>query len=358
MTQFSDKLVQILNHGALNLAIGIGYALEIFDCLDRQETPVDLDTLANQTGLNRRYLQEWLGIMVTGGIVELEESGNNECDRYLLPKSHGDLLCRRAGNNNLGVYTQEIPILTVSAMKAVQKDFSKGNGVPFSFYPQFQSFMSELSDAKHEQALVPDFLPSVDDGKLVKRLETGICVCDLGCGQGVALNLMAKAFPASSFLGIDNHEQAVAHAASQAQAVGLTNVRFELKDAARIENDPDFSGICDWVCAFDAIHDQSHPLAALKGCRYMLKPDGLFSMIDIKAGSRIADNMDHPMAPFLYTVSLMHCMPVGMNDKGRGLGMMWGRQQALKLLDQAEFSHVTEREIPNDPFNLHFECRP
>ena len=42
----------------------------------------------------------------------------------------------------------------------------------------------------------------------------------------------------------------------------------------------------------------------------MLKPDGLFSMIDIKAGSRITDNMDHPMAPFLYTVSLMHCMPI------------------------------------------------
>jgi len=79
--------------------------------------------------------------------------------------------------------------------------------------------------------------------------------------------------------------------------------------------------------------------------------------IGLKAGSRITDNMDHPMAPFLYTVSLLHCMPVGLNDKGRGLGMMWGRQQALKLLDQAGFRHVTAREIPNDPFNLHFQCR-
>jgi len=357
MIQFSDKLIQILNHGALNLAISIGYTLEIFDCLDRQETAIEVDTLASQTGLNRRYLQEWLGIMVTGGIVELETSGGVENDRYLLPKSHGDLLCRRAGNNNLGVYTQEIPILTTSALKAVQKDFSRGGGIPFSFYPAFQSFMAELSDAKHEQVLIRDFLPSVDDGKLIKQLEAGICVCDLGCGQGVALNLMANAFPASFFWGIDNHEQALAHAASQARKLGLSNVRFELKDAAQIENDPDFFGICDWVCAFDAIHDQSHPLDALKGCRYMLKPDGLFSMIDIKAGSRIADNMDHPMAPFLYTVSLMHCMPVGLNDNGRGLGMMWGRQQALKLLDQAGFSHVAVRDIPNDPFNVHFQCR-
>ena len=81
-------------------------------------------------------------------------------------------------------------------------------------------------------------------------------------------------------------------------------------------------------------------------------------MIDIKAESRISDNRGHPMAPFLYTVSLMHCMPVGLNNEGRGLGMMWGKQQALELLAEAGFSHVSAEEIPNDPFNLHFFCRP
>jgi hypothetical protein len=29
------------------------------------------------------------------------------------------------------------------------------------------------------------------------------------------------------------------------------------------------------------------------------------------------------MAPFLYTVSLLHCMPQGLRDHGLGLGMMW-----------------------------------
>jgi len=80
-------------------------------------------------------------------------------------------------------------------------------------------------------------------------------------------------------------------------------------------------------------------------------------MIDIKAGSAIRDNMDHPMAPFLYTVSLMHCMPVGLNDQGRGLGMMWGQQQAMALLAEAGFSRVSVEQIPNDAFNLHFLCR-
>ncbi len=80
-------------------------------------------------------------------------------------------------------------------------------------------------------------------------------------------------------------------------------------------------------------------------------------MIDIDAASQQAGNMDHPMGPFLYTVSLMHCMPVGLFDQGRGLGMMWGREQAVSLLDQAGFRHIQVLEMAHDPFNVHYLCR-
>ena len=80
-------------------------------------------------------------------------------------------------------------------------------------------------------------------------------------------------------------------------------------------------------------------------------------MIDIKAGSNHADNIDHPMGPFLYTVSLMHCMPVGLNDNGTGLGMMWGKEKAEALLKEAGFEHIELTEMEHDPFNLHFLCK-
>jgi hypothetical protein len=63
------------------------------------------------------------------------------------------------------------------------------------------------------------------------------------------------------------------------------------------------------------------------------------------------------MGAFLYTVSLMHCMPVGLVDGGAGLGMMWGCQLAERMLGQAGFGRVSVTEIPNDPFNLHYFCR-
>ena len=357
MADFSEKLVQILNYGSLNLAIGIGYSLEIFDVMDDGGKPLTLPDLARATGLNQRYLKEWLGIMVTGGIIELKKSPNQE-DSFFLPVEHGDLLCRRAGNNNMGVYTQEIPLLTACAMDAVKEGFKTGAGVPFSNYPKFQSFMSELADAKHRKVLISEFIPFVDQGRLEKRLAQGIDVCDLGCGQGVAVALMAQAFPNSRFVGIDNHNLALEEARTLATTMDLANLEFIHQDAAEIEGVPAFKERFDYVCAFDAIHDQSHPDKALKGVRHMLRPGGLFSMIDIKASSLIQENSDHPMGPFLYTVSLMHCMPIGLNDKGAGLGMMWGEQKAIKLLKQAGFSKVAAEQIPNDGFNLHFLCTP
>jgi len=357
MENFSDRLVTILNHGALNLALGIGYSNGIFDTMDEHKRSLTLGELASATGLDARYLEEWLGVMVTGGIVELGENGDGG-DSFLLPRSHGDLLCRRAGSNNLGVYTQEIPLLTTCALGAVQQGFKTGNGVPYANYPEFQAFMTQLADAKHEQVLLDEFLPCVDEGRIVDQLGIGIRACDLGCGQGVALNLMAGAFPDSEFTGIDIDAVAIETARACARESGLTNVVYRVQDAATVGDVKDLENRFDYITAFDAIHDQTHPFAALQGVLYMLKPCGAFSMIDIKAASKIGDNKDHPMAPFLYTVSLMHCMPVGLNDNGRGLGMMWGEEQALDLLGEAGFSLASVEEIPNDPFNLHFFCRP
>jgi len=115
-------------------------------------------------------------------------------------------------------------------------------------------------------------------------------------------------------------------------------------------------GLFDYVTAFDAIHDQTRPLDVLRGVNHMLTPDGRFSMVDIAANSNLADNLAHPMGPFLYTVSLMHCMPVGLEGGGAGLGMMWGREKAVEMLRDAQFQKVQVLEMPDDPFNLHFFC--
>lgn len=352
---FSEKITDILNYSALNLAMAIGYQTGLFDVMDTFDTPQSLAAIAQKSGLNLRYIKEWLGVMVTGQIVEIsrDEGGKN---RYYLPKQHGDLITRRAGNSNLGVYTQEIPLLTACAMEAVVEGFKTGKGVDYDRYPRFQAFMSQLADAKHRQVLVDTFLPAVDGGRLMEDLRSGIRVCDLGCAAGVALILMADAFPESRFIGIDLSREAIETARREASRQQLSNLEFVIADAAALKENPEWKDSCDYVTAFDAVHDQTRPLAALQGVYHILAPGGRFSMVDIAARTNLADNLNHPMGPFLYTVSLMHCLPVGLVDGGPGLGMMWGQEKAVEMLKEAGFSEVQVMEIPEDPFNLHFLC--
>ena len=278
-------------------------------------------------------------------------------DLFYLPKEHADLITRRAGNSNLGVYTQEIPLLTTCAMEPVLQGFSTGEGVTYHHYPAFYEFMTQLANAKHRAVLVDKFLPSVAEGQLIERLRSGIHVCDLGCAEGIAVMLMAEAFPKSQFMGIDISDESIEKARCEASSKRLRNVSFLCSDAAFLKDNRHFLESFDYVTAFDSIHDQTRPLDALINVHAILKQGGLFSMVDIAASSYLSDNRDHPMGPFLYTVSLMHCMPVGLVDGGAGLGMMWGRQGAVKMLNEAGFRMVQVLDIPDDPFNLHFLCK-
>jgi ubiquinone/menaquinone biosynthesis C-methylase UbiE len=348
-------MMDVLNAGAVNLALAIGYRTGLLDVLDSFDGPRPLAVIAETAGLSARYVLEWLGIVTSAGIVELTEANGEPL--YFMPEEHGDVLTRRAGSSNLGVYTQEIPLLTTLALEPVLEGFHTGKGIGYGRYPSFQAFMSGLAEAKHQQVLIDQFLPGVDKGRMVERLRRGIRVCDLGCGEGVATILMAEAFANSRFIGLDINRDALSKATELAVRKSLENVRFLEMDAAALAATPELSQSFDYVTAFDSIHDQTRPLEALRGVRSILAPGGVFSMVDIAARTNLKDNLDHPMAPFLYTVSLMHCMPVGLADGGAGLGMMWGREQAEALLLEAGFKQVEVLEMEHDPFNLHYCCR-
>ena len=336
-------MTDILNFGAVNLAMAIGYRTGLFDVMDANDRPLTSDIISDKDGLNPRYVKEWLAVMSTAGIVELSLSENGE-NQYFLPRDRGDLLTRRAGDSNLGVYTQEIPLLTTCAMEAVIDGFTTGEGVAYEHYSKFQAFMSQLANAKHHQVLIDKFLPSVDSGLIVSRLEAGIQVCDLGCAEGVAVVLMAKAFPKSRFVGLDISSEAIEEARRKARQQKLDNLDFMVLDAAHLKSKNQLKGIFDYVIAFDAIHDQTQPLKVLRGVNHILSPDGRFSMVDIAANSNLADNLSHPMGPFLYTVSLMHCMPVGLVGGGDRPGDDVGTREGCRNAKQCRIPAGPGRE--------------
>ena len=67
--------------------------------------------------------------------------------------------------------------------------------------------MAEESHQTVVVGLIDNILPLVPG--LIGRLEDDINVLDIGCGRGKAVNILAKTFPNSTFVGYDVAEEAI-----------------------------------------------------------------------------------------------------------------------------------------------------
>lgn len=346
---FDEWLLESLNRSALTLMISIGHRTGLFDAMSDGGSYTSSE-LASKASLSERYVREWLGAMLAGGVVTSDEAATNESLRFALPVEHAACLTRAAGADNMAVFAQYIGVLGEAESK-VAEAFSHGNGVPYADYPRFHEVMAEDSGQSVLSSLESDILPV--DPEIATKLSAGAHVADVGCGRGLALMQMAELYPDSSFVGVDFSKEAVAFANQESRARGLTNIRFEEHDAARWVEPEAF----DLIFTFDAVHDQADPAKVLRNIGASLKPDGIYLMQDIKARSCIRLNTEHPMGPFLYTISCMHCMSVSLAYNGAGLGAMWGRELAQQMLAEAGFASVDVHELAHDPQNDYYVVR-
>lgn len=342
---FAEKIVGVLNNGALALMCSIGHRTKLFDTMAILP-PATSHQIAEAAGLHERYVREWLNALVVGQVIDYDP----ELKTYHLPPEHAATLTRQAGADNLALYAQHIGGLGSVEDKIVDC-FANGGGVPYTDFHRFHEVMAEDSNVNIVEPLIEQILPLVPG--LIEKLQQGISVLDVGCGRGNALKRLAQTYPNSRFFGFDFSEEAIAVAQADVERLGLTNLRFAVQDAAAFNE----SNRYDLIFTFDAVHDQAHPLKVLKNIARALKPDGLYFMQDIAGSSHVHHNLHHPLAPFLYTISTMHCMTVSLAYGGEGLGTMWGKEKALEMLAEAGFTHVEVEQPAHDVMNYYYICR-
>ncbi|MGH2574924.1 MAG: class I SAM-dependent methyltransferase [Ignavibacteria bacterium] len=346
--QFANTLIDTLNKSALSFMISIGHRSALFDTMADMSDATSGE-IADKAKLNERYVREWLGAMVTGGVINYQP----ETKTYRLPAEHAAYLTRKAGADNIAVFTQYAAVMG-EVEDEILECFKEGGGVPYSKFHRFHQVMAEDSGQSVLSSLESHILPLVPG--LTEKLKAGIRMLDVGCGSGRIINKLASIFPQSHFTGMDLSSEAIENANAEANTSGLSNVEFIIKDLSDFHLTAPV-GQYDFITTFDAIHDQGKPLHVLKGIYNALKPDGIYLMQDISGTSHLEEDIKHPIGTFLYTISCMHCMTVSLAQNGEGLGAMWGEEKTKEYLRMAGFESVKTNKLAHDIQNNWYEVK-
>lgn len=177
-------------------------------------------------------------------------------------------------------------------------------------------------------------------------------MADIGCGHGASTIIMAKAFPNSTFVGVDSHQGSISTARERAQEAGLGDrVRFEVSAAEAFGAEK-----LDLVTTFDCLHDMGDPVGAARQVHSILKPNGAWMIVEPAAGDHVEDNLN-PVGRAYYAFSTLLCTPCSLSqDVGLALGTQAGPARVRDVVTTAGF---TGFELASQtPFNNVFAVRP
>ena len=310
-------------------------------------TALTTTELAEQTGLNERYVREWAATMAAAGYVDYNPADT----RFRMNPEQAMVLA----NEDTTFFTAGAFQYAVTCYRQIDKlmsAFQQGGGVPFAdFGPEIVEAIERLFHVGYETWVADEWIPAVPD--IQHKLEHGGEAAEVGCGAGQCLIPVAQAFPTSHFYGYDVDAGSLERAREKAKRVGMSErLSFERIAAEGLPFEQRF----DLVMAFNCIHDMAQPRAALAGLRRVLKPDGALLWSEAEVSDRLEDNIN-TFGRTLYGASTMHCLTVSLAQNGEGLGSAVGENLARDLATEAGFTTFEKLPIKN-PYHQVFLARP
>ncbi len=331
--------------GAFTMALGyIGDRLGIFKAMS-DAGPLTSVELAEKTRLNERYVREWAKAMVAGEYIDYEP----ESDKYVMTDEQVFVLANEDSPMFMG---GAFHFTTPSIWKVpeVMNAFENGGGVPYSELPDdIPEAIERFFRPGYIHFLTQEWLPAVEG--LKEKLEAGATVADVGCGCGQSTVAMAKAYPKSKIMGIDNDAKSIERARKLAQENQVSNAEFLCAPAEEIAGEQKY----DLICSFDCIHDMIDPLGTLKAIREALAEEGVYFWSEPNASDKPHENRN-PVGRVFSSISPLHCLTVSLAHGGEGLGTVIGEAGAHELSKEAGFSIFEKLPIEN-PFNQFFALR-
>jgi ArsR family transcriptional regulator len=113
-------------------------------------------------------------------------------------------------------------------------------------------------------------------GHLLLRILPPLVVADLGSGEGLLSELLARR--CKKVVAVDNSEKIVAFGAAKAKKNGLKNLEFRLGD---LQDPPIQANSVDLVILSQALHHADAPAKAIRSAHKILKNSGQIMILDL-----------------------------------------------------------------------------
>jgi len=331
--------------GSLGLLLAyIGDKLDLYSAL-AEISPATSQELADSTGVNERYVREWLSANAAGAYIDYDPAScrfSMTPEQTLVFAAEGHPACMQGFFQAvMSVYVDEPKVTDI---------FRTGEGLPWADHSACLFCGTErFFRPMYAENLIDQWIPSLDGVR--EKLDSGAKVADVGCGHGSSTIIMAKAFPNSTFHGFDFHAPSIEHAQERARAAGVaSNTIFEVVTAKEYPGEG-----YDLVAIFDALHDMGDPVGAAKHIANSLSADGTFMLVEPFSGDSLEENL-HPLGQIYYSFSTAVCVPASRSQEvGLGLGAQAGQKRLTKVLNEAGFGQV--RRAADTPTNMVLEAR-
>lgn len=347
---FIDRLLDAVNGLFDVFTIHIGDQLDYYRILAREGWLTSTE-LAAKSGTVERYAREWLEQQSVRKILQVENERAGALERrFRLDPAHVEVLSESESLNYLAPLAQ-LAVGAVHPIGAVIDAFRNGGGVPFAGYGKdLREGQGNINRAMFLKELGPEYLASIPDVHERLTAQHAARIADIGCGVGWSSIGMALAYDKVRVDGFDMDNASITDAREHARREGLSDrVTFHTRDAG----DGDLSGRYDLVTAFECVHDMGNPVGVLSTMRLLAGDEGAVIVMDERVGD-VFTATGNDVEGMMYGWSVLHCLPVGMDEEDSvGTGTVMRADTLRDYAQQAGFERVEILPIDNYFFRFY-----